>query len=56
VIYTYKLSNVADWARKPQVKEAFPELGRNIDGERSQKEKLYVKLTPNGWEALGLSN
>ncbi len=56
VIYTYKLSNVADWARKPQVKEAFPELGRNIDGERSQKEKLYVKLTPNGWEAFGLND
>jgi hypothetical protein len=56
VIYTYKLANVADWAHKPQVKEAFPELGRNIDGERSQKEKLYVKLTPNGWEALGLNN
>ncbi|SDF32594.1 hypothetical protein SAMN05428966_114120 [Massilia sp. PDC64] len=56
VIYTYKLSNVADWARKPQVKEAFPELGRNVDGERSQKEKLYVKLTPNGWEAFGLND
>ncbi|GAA5019745.1 hypothetical protein GCM10025794_07020 [Massilia kyonggiensis] len=56
VIYTYKLSNVADWARKPQVKEAFPELGRNIDGERSQKEKIYVKLTPNGWEAFGLND
>jgi hypothetical protein len=56
VIYTYRLSNVADWARKPQVKVAFPELGRNIDGERSQKEKLYVKLTPQGWEALGLNN
>ncbi len=56
VLYTYKLANVADWARKPQVKEAFPELGRNIDGERSQKEKLYVKLTPNGWEALGLND
>jgi len=56
VLYTYQLSNVADWARKPKVKEAFPELGRNIDGERSQKEKMYVKLTPNGWEAFGLSN
>jgi hypothetical protein len=56
VIYTFKLSNVADWARKPKVKEAFPELGRNIDGERSQKEKLYVKLTPQGWEALGLND
>jgi len=52
VIYTYKLSNVAAWARKPQVKEAFPALGRNVDGEHGQKEKLYVKSTPQGWEAL----
>ena len=56
VIYTYKLSNVAGWARKPQVKEAFPVLGRTVDGEHTQKEKLYVKLTPQGWEALGLND
>lgn len=56
VIYTYKLSGVASWAGKPQVKEAFPVLGRNVDGERRQQEKLYVKLTPQGWEALGLSD
>jgi len=56
VIYTYKLSDVAAWARLPQVKEAFPELGRNVDGERKQKEKLYVKLTPQGWEAYGLND
>ena len=56
VIYTYTLSNVADWARKPQVKEAFPILGRTVDGERTQKEKLYVKLTPQGWEGLGLND
>ena len=56
VIYTYRLSNVADWARKPQVKEAFPVLGRTVDGEHTQKEKLYVKLTPQGWEALGLND
>jgi hypothetical protein len=56
VIYTYELSNVAGWARKPQIKEAFPVLGRTVDGERTQKEKLYVKLTPQGWEALGLND
>jgi hypothetical protein len=55
-IYTYKLSNVAGWARKPQIKEAFPILGRNVDGEHTQKEKLYVKLTPQGWEGLGLND
>jgi hypothetical protein len=56
VIYTYKLSSVPAWAQKPQVKEAFPVLGRTVDGERTQKEKLYVKLTPQGWEALGLND
>ena len=56
VIYTYTLSNVAAWARKPQVKEAFPILGRTIDGEHRQKEKIYVKLTPQGWEGLGLND
>lgn len=55
VIYTYKLSNVAGWARKPQLKEAFPVLGRTVDGERKQQEKLYLRLTPQGWEALGLN-
>lgn len=56
VIYTFKLADVAPWARNAKVKEAFPNLGRNIDGEQSQKEKLYVKLTPQGWEALGLND
>ena len=56
VLYTYKLSNVAGWARKPQVKEAFPVLGRTVDGEHTQQEKLYVKLTPQGWEAFGLND
>lgn len=56
VIYTYKLSNVAAWARQAQVKGAFPVLGRTVDGEHTQKEKLYVKLTPQGWEALGLND
>jgi hypothetical protein len=56
VIYTYKLSNVAGWARQPQIKVAFPVVGRTIDGEHTQKEKLYVKLTPQGWEALGLND
>jgi hypothetical protein len=56
VIYTYTLSNVAAWARKPDIKEAFPVLGRTVDGERTQKEKLYVKLTPQGWEAFGLND
>ena len=56
VLYTYTLSNVAPWARTAQVKEAFPVLGRTVDGERRQKEKLYVRLTPQGWEALGLND
>jgi hypothetical protein len=56
VVYTYTLSKLADWARKPQVKTAFPVLGQTVDGERTQQEKLYLKLTPQGWEALGLND
>jgi hypothetical protein len=56
VIYTYKLSDVAGWARKPQMKEAFTVLGRTVDGEHTQREKLNVTLTPQGWEALGLKD
>jgi len=56
VLYTYKLSNVANWARQPQIKTAFPVLGRTVDGEHTQQEKLYVELTPQGWEALGLND
>jgi hypothetical protein len=56
VLYTYKLSGVAEWARKPQVKEAFPDLGRTVDGDRTLKEKLAVKLTPQGWQAFGLND
>lgn len=56
VIYTYTLSNVAGWARTPQVKAAFPVLGRTVDGEHTQKEKLYVTLTPQGWQGAGLND
>jgi hypothetical protein len=35
---------------------SVPVLGRTVDGEHTQKEKLYVKLTPQGWEALGLND
>ena len=55
VIYTYRLSDVAPWARTPQVKEAFPVVGRTVDGERTQQEKLTVRSTPQGWQALGLN-
>jgi hypothetical protein len=56
VIYKYRLSDVAAWAGKPQVKEAFPTLGRTVDGERAQQEKLVVRLTPQGWQGIGLND
>ena len=56
VVYTYKLANLADWAKKPQVHEAFPMVGALVEGEHAHKEKLHVKSTPQGWEALGLND
>lgn len=56
VLYTYKLDKLADWAKKPQVHEAFPMLGALVEGQHSHQEKLHVKSTPQGWEAFGLND
>jgi hypothetical protein len=50
VTYTYKLDNVADWAKKPEVQAAFPRIKQALDGVGTQEEKIKLKLTNLGWE------
>lgn len=54
VTYTYKINDLADWAKKPDVQNVYPVIGRLAQGEKSLEEKHAVKLTSNGWEAKGL--
>jgi hypothetical protein len=54
ITYTYKVNNVADWAKKSAVQAAFPVVKSILDGAGSKESKHYIKLTSQGWEAKGL--
>lgn len=54
VTYTYKVDNVAEWARRPDIQAAFPAVKLILEGSGSNQAKHLVKLTSQGWEAAGL--
>lgn len=54
ITYTYKVNNLADWAKKPEVQAAFPAVKIILDGVGSKESKHTIKLTSQGWEAKGL--
>lgn len=54
ITYTYKVNNLADWAKKPEVQAAFPVVKGILDGVGNKESKHAVKLTSQGWEAKGL--
>ncbi|WP_281982748.1 hypothetical protein [Azonexus hydrophilus] len=54
ITYTYKVNNLADWAKKPEVQAAFPVVKSILDGVGNKESKHAVKLTSQGWEAKGL--
>jgi hypothetical protein len=54
ITYTYKVDNLADWAKRPDVQAAFPDVRSTLDGAGSKESKHVIKLTSQGWEAKGL--
>lgn len=54
VTYTYRISDLADWAKKPELQAAFGSLKVLIAGAGSNQDKHGLKLTSQGWEARGL--
>ena len=50
VTYTYQLTDIADWAKKPDVQAAFPMIKTTMEGAGSKEGKLRLKLTSVGWE------
>jgi hypothetical protein len=48
VIYTYKIVDMADWAKSAEVQEAFHSIGIRLkQAEKADAEA--VKLTSEGW-------
>lgn len=56
VKYLYKIDGMADWAKKPELNAAFPQVGRTIEGAGKEEQKHGLSLTSEGWEARGLDN
>jgi hypothetical protein len=51
VTYTYRLANVADWAKDDRVVALYPEIKREFDGEKTQQRAIGLQLTNKGWDA-----
>ena len=52
VTYTYRLKDVADWAKNERVNQVYPEIKRAFNGERIQEKTITMQLTNRGWEAM----
>lgn len=55
VLYTFKLESVAEWARRPEVQEAFPVIRQHLKDGDQGKERTLVKLTSEGWQVMTLN-
>lgn len=50
VTYTYKIADLAPWARRPDVQQAFPDLRQTLNGASKANESAGLQLTNKGWE------
>lgn len=55
VLHTFKLENVAEWARRPEVQEAFPVIRQQLKDGDQGKGRMPVKLTSEGWQVIALN-
>jgi hypothetical protein len=49
--YTYKIENLADWAKNPDVQNVFPGIVSTINGAGKTTLNQNLILTDHGWEA-----
>jgi len=56
VFYTYKIDNLAEWAKTPDIQRVFPGIASTIDGAGKTAMNQALTLTNQGWEAKGLNN
>lgn len=50
VTYTYKIANLATWAKRPDVQQAFPDLRQTLNGASKANQAAELQLTNRGWE------
>jgi hypothetical protein len=50
ITYTYKIVNLASWAARSDVQQAFPDIRDTIKGVSMTNQIVGVQLTSKGWE------
>jgi hypothetical protein len=53
VTYTYKITDLAPWARRPDIPKEFGDVRTTIDGVSKQTETIGLQLTDQGWVVPG---
>ena len=56
VFYTYKIENLAEWAKNPDIQRVFPGVASTIDGATRTTLNQAVTLTNEGWAVKGLDS
>lgn len=56
VFYTYKIENLAEWAKNPDIQRVFPGVASTIDGATRTTLNQAVTLTNEGWVVKGLDS
>jgi hypothetical protein len=51
VFYTYRIENLADWAKNPNIQRVFPGIVSTIDGAGKTQMNQALTLTNQGWQA-----
>jgi hypothetical protein len=51
VFYTYKIENLSDWAKNPNIQRVFPGIVSTIDGAGKTEMNQALTLTNQGWQA-----
>jgi hypothetical protein len=49
--YTYKIENLAEWAKNPDIQKTFPGIVSTINGAGKTTLNQNLTLTDHGWEA-----
>src|SRR5271168_2133220 len=56
VLYTYRIENLAEWAKNPDIQSVFPGIISTIDGAGKTQMNQALTLTNQGWQARGIGS
>jgi hypothetical protein len=56
IFYTYRIENLAEWAKNPDIQRVFPGIVSTIDGAGKTQMNQALTLTNQGWQAKGIGS